>query len=201
MPRQAEVKNEIGPRGTGNQRNPRTHKAIIDATLELLESVPYPALTMESVAASAGVGKATVYRWWPTKGALVAEAVSSTLIVEDPPETGDIRSDLVAAAEISIRNYANPPRGILITALAADLATDPDLLESFIERFISPRRAVVRKLLRRGIDEGVLPTHLDPDLVMDMWAGSVIYRVLMKHLPIGKNFATFLVDAFIPEKQ
>ena len=105
---------------SGNRRSPLAHKAIIDATLELLKTVHYPALTIESIAAAAGVGKATVYRWWPSKGALVAEAVSSTLTVEDPPETDDLRADLIAAAEISIRNYSQPTGGILFAALAAD---------------------------------------------------------------------------------
>ena len=184
--------------GSGNRRNPHTHKAIIDATLDLLKTVHYPALTIEAIAAAAGVGKATVYRWWPSKGALVAEAVSSTLTVEDPPETDDLRADLIAAAEISIRNYANPPGGLLFTALAADLANDPDLLESFITSFALPRRTTVCDLIQRAIDQGLLSPDLDPDLVMDMWAGAVVYRNLMKQAPISEDFATDLVDAFLP---
>lgn len=180
--------------GSGNRRNPHTHKAIIDATLELLKTVHYPALTIESIATAAGVGKATVYRWWPSKGALVAEAVSSTLTVEVPPETKDLRADLIAAAEISIRNYAHPPGGTLVMALAADLATDPELLQSFNTSFALPRRTIVRKLIQRAIDNGLLAPDTDPDLVMDMWAGAVIYRSLMKHAPIEKEFATDLVN-------
>ena len=117
----------------------------------------------------------------------------------DPPETENLRADLIAAAEISIRNYANPPGGLLFTALAADLANDPDLLESFITSFALPRRTTVRNLIRRAIDEGLLSRDLDPDLVMDMWAGAVVYRNLMKHAPIRDHFATDLVDAFLPK--
>lgn len=186
------------PPGSGNRRNPHTHKAIIDATLELLKTVHYPALTIEAIATAAGVGKATVYRWWPSKGALVAEAVSSTLTVEDPPESDNLRDDLIAAAEISIRNYASPPGGLLFTALAADLANDPELLESFVTSFALPRRTTVRVLIQRAIDQGVLSPDLDPDLVMDMWAGAVVYRNLMKQAPIREHFAADLVDAFLP---
>jgi AcrR family transcriptional regulator len=182
---------------SGNRRNPHAHKAIIDATLGQLKTVHYPDLTIESIAAAAGVGKATVYRWWPSKGALVAEAVSSTLIIEDPPETGDLHADLVAAAEISIRNYANPPGGILITALAADLAADPELLQSFISGFTLPRRAAVRELIQRAIDEGFFHRNLDPELVMDMWAGAVSYRALMKHIPASNELAAELVEVFM----
>ena len=185
--------------GSGNRRNPHAHKAIIAATLDLLQTIHYPDLTIEAIATTAGVGKATVYRWWPSKGALVAEAVSSMLTVEDPPETDDLRADLVAAAEISIRNYAQPPGGVLITALAADLAADPELLQSFIAAFALPRRTVVRQLIQRAIDDGLLSTGLDPQLVMDMWAGAVIYRSLMKHAPIRPEFATDLVNVFLAE--
>lgn len=183
---------------SGNRRNPHTHRAIVAATLELLKTVHYPALTIEAIAAQAGVGKATVYRWWPSKGALVAEAISSTLTVEDPPDTDDLRADLIAAAEISIRNYAYPPGGILITALAADLANDPELLESFISTFVRPRRTLVRELLQRAIDEGAISSNFDLDLIMDMWAGAVMYRQAMKHMPIDTMLAEKLVNVFAP---
>ena len=187
------------PPSSGNRRNPHTHKAILKATLELLERAHYPDLTIESIASAAKVGKATVYRWWPSKGALVAEAISSILSVEPPPDSEDMYADLVAAAEISIRNYAQPPAGILIVALAADLASDPELLQSFTGNFVQPRRAVVRRLLERAIDEGVIPAHLDPELIMDMWAGAVMYRRVMQHAPIDPAFATELVSAVVAD--
>ena len=182
---------------TGNRRNPQAHAAIIRATLKLLRKVHYPALTIEAIAAEAGVGKATVYRWWPSKGGLVAEAVSSTLTVEDPPETDDLRADLIAAVNISVKNYSTSPGGVLITALAADLADDPELLSSFITQFVQPRRAVVNTLLDRAKAQGLVDKSVSSDLLMDMWAGAVIYRSLMNHLPIGPDFATQLVDAVI----
>lgn len=185
------------PPRSGNRRNPHTHKAIIEATLDLLETVRYPALTIEAIAAAAGVGKATVYRWWPSKGALVAEAIASTLTVEDPPETGDVRADLIAAAEISIRNYGKPPGGLLFTALAADLADDPETLQNFITSFALPRRKMVRGLIDRAIEQELLAPDLDADLMMDMWAGAIIYRSLLKHMPIDKKLATQMADAFI----
>lgn len=180
---------------SGNRRNPRVHSAIIKTTLNLLKTLEYSALTIEAIAAGAGVGKATVYRWWPSKGALVAEAISSLLTVSDPPDTNDLRSDLIAAVGVSIQNYAGPPGGVLVTALAADLADDRQLLESFIESFVAPRRTVVRELIGRAAEEGLLTGEVDAELLMDMWAGAVIYRCLMKHQPIEPNFAAKLVDA------
>ena len=196
----APIASAKGP-STGNQRNPHTHQAILKAALDLLKTTHYPALTIEAIAAAAGVGKATVYRWWPSKGALVAEAITSALTVEDPPETDDLRADLIAAAEISIRNYAHPPGGLLITALAADLSDDPQLHESFINDFVLPRRRVVRQLLQRAIAEGLIPTDTDPELIMDMWAGAVMYRRLMRHMPVANDLATQLVDSVIVRRK
>lgn len=195
----AEVKQKSGP--TGNRRNPHTHKAIIEATLSLLNTVHYHALTIEAVAAEAGVGKATVYRWWPSKGALVAEAISSTFTVTDPPDTGDLRADLLSAASISVHSYSSNPGGILITALATDLVADPDLLESFIANFIRPRRTMLHKLLQRAIDEGLIAPGIDPELIMDMWAGSVVYRRLLAQRPVDDDFAAQLVNAFLVDKR
>lgn len=157
--------------------------------------------SVDAVAERAGVGKATVYRWWPSKGALVAEAIGRSLRVADPPETGDFRADLIAAVETSIANFAQPSGGVLITALAADLMDDPALLRSFLDDFVLPRRRVVMKLIARGVEEGYIPAERDCELLMDMWAGAVIYRGLMKHLPVTHDLARRLVDAvlLVPE--
>jgi AcrR family transcriptional regulator len=183
-----------------NRRSPEAHKAIIDATLELLRSTRYSNLSTESIAATAGVGKATVYRWWPSKGALVAEAITSRLRIEDPPETSDFRADLIAAVEISTANYARHPGCELITALAADLAHDKKLLASFLEMFVRPRRRAVLDLVERGIREGHLARDTDPELFMDMIAGAILYRTLMRHLPVDE-LATQFVDAWLSRPQ
>lgn len=180
------------------RRNAATHKAIIEATLDLLATVRYSNLTIEAIAAKAGVGKATVYRWWHSKGAVVAEAITSTLSVEDPPETDDFRADLIGALEVSIVNYSRSRGGVLIAALASDLVDDPALLSSFLESFVLPRRLVVTKLIERGIAEGDISPDCDPELLMDMWAGAVFYRSLMHHQPIADDLATKMVDTFLP---
>lgn len=184
-------------RSGGVRRTERSQSAIIEATLTLLRRTQYKDLTIEAVAAAAGVGKATLYRRWPSKGALVAEAISSTLSVDDPPETDDFRTDLVAALRVSVVNYARPPGGILIGALIADVGDDDTLLHSFLENFVFPRRRVVTELIRRGIEEGELPAHSDPELLMDMWAGAVIYRALLKHAPVTDELAERMVDALM----
>lgn len=178
-----------------DRRSPLAHEAIIKSTLRLLAKVGYASLTIEGVTAGAGVGKATVYRWWPSKAALVAEALASTLVIDDPPETGDFRGDLIAAVEVTMANYLRPHEGLLISALAADIADDPALLESFRDTFIRPRRDVVAALISRGVEDGQLPADVDPELVMDMWAGALLYRGLFKLDPVDDDLAEQLVDA------
>jgi AcrR family transcriptional regulator len=177
-----------------DRRNPLAHKAILKATLELLRKTPYSSLTIEAIAARAGVGKATIYRWWPSKGALVVEALTASLVIKDPPETSDLRQDLVASMEIWINNYLKSRSADLLIALAADASHDPALLASLTESFIRPRREAVGRLLQQGIDDGQLPANLDPELVMDMWMGALLYRGLFKHVPIGDDLAAQLVD-------
>jgi AcrR family transcriptional regulator len=180
-----------------SRRSPKAHKAIIDATLELLPTVRYSNLTIEAIGAKAGVGKATVYRWWPSKGALVAEAIATKLQIEDPPHTDNFRSDLISAVEISTANYAKPPGGVFLSALVADLTHDKKLLASFLDKFVLPRRRVVTLLVDRGVREGYLPADTDSELFMDMIAGAVMYRSLMKHQPIKDDLVMRMVDALI----
>lgn len=185
---------ETEQRLPANKRNPKTHRAILDATLDLLDVVRYANLTIEAITTKAGVSKATVYRWWPSKGALVAEAISRSMRVEDPPETDDFRADLITAVEISIANFARSRGGALMTALAADLIDDPALLTSFREDFVEPRRRVMGRLIDRGVREGYFAAESDAELLMDVWAGVVFYRALMKHRPIDDDLAAHLVD-------
>lgn len=186
-----------GRDGIDDRRSARSYLAIIDATLSLLRHSRYGDLTIEAVAARAGVGKATLYRHWPSKGALVAEAISSTMRVDDPPETDDFRADLIAALQISVVNYARPPGGVLFGALLADVSDDEALLHSFLENFVLPRRRVVTNLIRRGIKEGRVASDCDPELLMDMWAGALVYRALLKHAPVTDEIAERMVDAVL----
>src|SRR5712664_3982870 len=106
---------------TERRRSIRSHQAILAATTQLLAEVGYTALTIEGVATRAGVGKATVYRWWPSKGALVIEAMNTALTMPSLPDSGDVRQDLLALVQGMVQIFANSPEGAVIPALAADV--------------------------------------------------------------------------------
>jgi AcrR family transcriptional regulator len=149
-------------RTLGRYRNVRSHRAILTATNQLIAELGYGRLTIEGVAARAGVGKATVYRWWPSKGALVVDALSENRAAPPAHDTGSLRTDLVRAVEYVIDVLTASPEGSIIPALTADLVGDPTLAEMFRTRILRPRRVVVEQMLHRAVERGELPPGVLP---------------------------------------
>jgi len=185
---------------TERRRSIRSHQAILAATTQLLAEVGYTALTIEGVATRAGVGKATVYRWWPSKGALVIEAMSTALEMISVPETGDLREDLLAVGKGIVQTLAYTPAGAVISALAADLIRHPDMAEQFRKQVIRPRRSDVTQILRRAVDRGELPVDLDAELLLDVYAGAIFYRVLVSGEPVTDLLVEQLVSLLLDGK-
>jgi AcrR family transcriptional regulator len=194
---------ELSPSGAGDprRRNARSHEAILVATSELMAEVGYARLTIEGVAARAGVGKATVYRWWPSKAALTIEAMSRQLDSPLPAETGDLRRDLLDAIRRAIHVLARSPERALIPALAADLIRDPALAAQFRDQILRPRRSRVIAILRNAVDRGELPANVDIDLLMDVYVGAVLYRVVVSGKPVDETLAQQLVSLLLDGKQ
>ncbi len=182
------------------RRSIRSHQAILAATTQLLAEVGYTALTIEGVAARAGVGKATVYRWWPSKGALVIEAMNAALTMPSLPDSGDLRQDLLAVIRGIVQIFASSPEGAVIPALAADVMRDPEMAEKFRNQMIRPRRSAVTELLRRAADRGDLPSDVDTELLLDVSAGAVFYRVLVSGQPVNDLLAEQLVSLLLDGK-
>jgi AcrR family transcriptional regulator len=155
---------------------------------------------MEGVAARAGVGKATVYRWWPTKGALVIEALSAALRTPALVETGDLRQDLLTAIRRVVDTFVRSPEGAVIPALAADLTRDPAMAEQFRAQIIRPRRSAVADLLLRAAARGELPPDVDTELLVDVYAGAVFYRVFVSGEPVTDTLAEQLVSLLLDGK-
>ncbi|MCK9925241.1 TetR/AcrR family transcriptional regulator [Frankia sp. AgPm24] len=164
------------PRAPGRPRDPRTDEAIIAAALHELATVGFAGLSMEAVAASAGVGKATVYRRWPTKDALISDALDTLADEVDTVETGSLRDDLVAWLNALRRRNMHSLAGRIMPKLAAERTTHPDLFATYSHRVLEPSRRWAADLLRRGIDSGELAADVDVDLIVDMLIGPVSYR-------------------------
>ena len=184
----------------GRKRSDEVHQNILQATIRQLSQGSYQSLRLEHVAEEAGVGKATIYRWWKSKGALVVEALVRSLKPGAAPNTGSPIDDIKKTIDATVRNYSNNLTGVTVPALAADLVNDPDLREAFLTDFLGPRRDVARMSLERAMSAGLLPENLDTELLMDMWAGAVFYRTLFGTQPLNKNFTQQILDLLLEKK-
>ena len=163
----------------GRPRSAEAHQAILDATLTLLDEIGYGALTIEGVAARAGVGKTTIYRRWPSKLELAVDAVAEMRPESPPEDAGSLEGDFAAVLRNQVARTAGGPVPRILPRLLAESMGDPDLHRAVQRELIQPIRAVIGEILRRGLERGELRPDLDLELSTDMVHGTVVYRILM----------------------
>jgi AcrR family transcriptional regulator len=170
------------------------HRAILDAARELLIRDGYTRLRLEHVAAAAGVGKATIYRRWPTKEdlaqALVQDLASPHLAIDD---VGDTRAELLAAVMNPMKAITDTNFGPVIKALISQIAGNPKLGDPFRETVVKTRRAEVAKVIARGIERGDLRPDLDADVATELLVGPIYFRLIFGG-PLDDDFANKIVD-------
>ena len=182
----------------GRPRSPEADRAIMAAALDLLASRGLAAMSIEEVAARAGVGKATIYRRWPSKGLLALDAFVASFQAEQPlPDTGTLRGDLVAALTGWVRAVTQTPIGPMLTGLIAEAQNDPGLRAAWRERVLEPLRSQHRIMLDRAIARGELPATVDQEVVLDLFFGAAQHRLLLGHLPLTDDFTRSLVDVIL----
>ncbi|MGA8500608.1 MAG: TetR/AcrR family transcriptional regulator [Candidatus Sulfotelmatobacter sp.] len=183
-----------GKRAPGRPRSEQARLAILRSTLKLLGKNGFSELTIESVAAHAGVGKATVYRWWSNKAALIADAfASSTTRKLHFPDTGSVRTDMSQQMRQLIKIFCSR-RGRIVSAILGGGQSDRDLITAFRERFLWPRRQEAYATLRRGIERGELRKDLDMDLILDSLYGPIYMRFLIRHGKLTPDFVDSLCE-------
>lgn len=180
-------------------RRARTDEAILDATRELLAERGVHQLTVEGVAARAGVAKTTIYRRWRSKDEL-ALAVLLKMVedIVEVPDLGDIRAELVMFVDGAVKILGTTLMGRVMQGLVSDLATHPELGRSFRDRIVSLRVAEVRRLIERGVERGELRAGIDVGLIHEMLFGPVYYRLLLSGGKLEKGLAERIVDAVLP---
>jgi AcrR family transcriptional regulator len=147
-------------------------------------------MTMEGVAERAGVGKASIYRRWPSKGALAFDATLDEYLAGQPTrDTGSLEGDLLATARDWIRSVKRSPLGATLRFLIAEVQNDPSLAAAWRERFVGPVRQQRRQIVERAIGRGEIPAGSDPELILDMLFGPLYHRYLHGHLPLTDRFA------------
>jgi AcrR family transcriptional regulator len=170
----------------------------MDATIDLAARVGYLRLTMEGVAAEAGVGKATIYRWWPSKASLVVEAIHHRVDLAPVEATGDLKTDVRALIQRLIDLFVKSPLGHIVSEIAADLANEPAALARLVELF-GPTRAGHLSVLYGAAGRAELPHDIDANLILDLLCGTVLYRHVLGH----RTDAGFVeqLTGFIVERQ
>jgi len=189
------------PRRTGDQRpggrSARVKAAVLAGVLDELIESGYAGLTVDRVAARAGVHKATVYRRWPTKEDLVADALLAQTGQTVPmPDTGSVRDDLRLLAHAVIANITSPQGEGLLRTLVSDAARVP-AIGAAARTFWAERFAMAGELVRRGIDRGELPADTDPDFLIEALIAPLYLRLLVTTQPLTTRYADRVVDSVL----
>jgi AcrR family transcriptional regulator len=181
-----------GERPPGRPRSEQARRAILRSTLRLLGRKGFSDFKIEEVADHAEVGKATVYRWWPNKGALIADAfASSTTSKLHFPDTGSVYTDMSQQMRQLVKIFCSR-HGRIVSAILAAGQSDKDLLQAFRERFLWPRRREAYRTLRRAIVRGELRKDTDLDLLLDSLYGPIYMRFLLQHDRLTPEFVEHL---------
>jgi AcrR family transcriptional regulator len=181
-------------RPPGRPRSEQARQAVLRSTLTLLGKNGFSDLTIEDVAAHANVAKATVYRWWPNKAALIADAFArSTSRNLHFPDTGSVCTDMSQQMRQLVKIFRSR-RGRIVSAMLGGGQSDPDLIAAFRKRFLKPRRREAYCTLQRAIQRGELRSDLDMDLVLDALYGPIYMRFLIKHDDLTPAFVDHLCE-------
>ncbi len=181
-------------RGRGRRPAQEVRDEVLDTTGRLLLAEGMPAVTFERIAADAGASKTTLYKWWPSRGALALEgyfhAVESTLAF---PDTGDIEADLTSQLTAFVTLVGTTRAGQVIAELIGQAQTDPDLAAAYRAGYSRPRRDLAVEALVRARDRGQLRPDVDPEAVVDQLWGACYHRLLIPDEPLTEAFAATLV--------
>lgn len=168
---------------------------MLDAAFELVGSGGPGEISVNAIAEEAGVAKQTIYRWWPSRTAVVLDAlVEGTMRATPFGESDDLRADFRRHLESVVRLFASPT-GSIIRELVAEGQSDPAIAEELRKRFWGPRRELSLARLQRGIDRGQIRPDIDPELVLDAIYGPFWLRLMIGHLPMRRADARRVVDA------
>jgi AcrR family transcriptional regulator len=182
-------------RRPGRPRSERARLAILEAAADLLLDQGTARVSMDAVAARAGVSKATIYRWWPSKEMLALEALLEwTATGSAPRDTGSLRGDLLALIRPWVREISRRPFGRVIAALVTQAQSDPQFAQVYRAHFVEQRRKPMRAAFERAIARGEAPAELDVEVALDLIYGPIYHRLLHGHAPLTARFAEDVID-------
>ncbi|SDK58605.1 transcriptional regulator, TetR family [Glycomyces sambucus] len=182
-------------RGRGRRPAAEVRAGVLDAAGRLLLDEGMAALTFQRVADESGASKMTLYKWWPSPGALAAEAYfAQSAPVLSFHDTGDLRADLTAQLESFVRWLTEEGAAKPVAELVGTAQTDPDLARAWSENYALPRRELARERLRIARAAGQLREDADLDVIVDQLWGACYHRLLVLKVPFDASIVPALVD-------
>jgi len=184
------------PRRRGRPRSEKARQAILDAATALLIEHGLDAVSMDALAELAGVSKATVYRWWPSKHALALDVLLADwdAIRPRPRDTGTLRGDLRSILRPWSRALPARPYGAMIAALMTEAQTNPKFGALWRERFLLDRREPGRLALARAKKRAEISKRTDVELVLDLLDGAIYHRLFHGHGPMNDRVVDQSID-------
>ncbi|MEU2078556.1 TetR/AcrR family transcriptional regulator [Streptomyces sp. NPDC013489] len=187
-----------------SRRSERSRRAIFDAALALVSEAGYAKTTIEGIAARAGVGKQTIYRWWPSKAAVLLDAFldlaarANEVLGGDAdseiPDTGDLAADLRYVLRATVDEMNDPAFDAPTRALAAEGIVDPELGARFTEALLEPQLQYYVRRIEAAQAAGDVDPGVDPRIALELLVGPLHHRWLHRTLPLTHAYADSLVD-------
>ena len=179
----------------GRPRSERARHAILGAAADLLLGRGPGAVSMDAVAERAGVSKATIYRWWPSKEMLALDALLDWTDAGAPTrDTGSLRGDVLALLRPWVHEITGRPFARVIAAFLSEAQANPDFAETYRAHFVEPRRDAMREAFVRAVERGEIPGDLDIEVALDLLYGAVYHRLLHGHAKVTDRFAREVVE-------
>ncbi|MDQ1011153.1 TetR/AcrR family transcriptional regulator [Streptomyces sp. NPDC002867] len=186
-----------------SRRSERSRRAIYEAALALVGEAGYGKTTIEGIAARAGVGKQTIYRWWPSKAAVLLEAfldLAEQAAEEagggeyEIPDTGDVEADLRLVLRATVDEMNSPAYDAPARALTAEGVVNPEVGAQFVEKLLEPQLQLYVTRLRAAQDAGQVRRGIDLRIALELFTGPLAHRWLLRTLPLTHDYADALVD-------
>ncbi|HEX3785505.1 MAG TPA: TetR/AcrR family transcriptional regulator [Pseudonocardiaceae bacterium] len=177
------------------RRNPESHRAILDAAYQLALELGPAKVTIEAIAARAGVGKQTIYRWWPSKGAVLLDTLNNAVgTMIDLPDTGDLLADLRTQLTSVAELFNRPDFSRYYTGLIAEAQSDPEVAAALADMLVARVERVQRQRLSTAQQRGQIRADLDVTTAVEMLYGPLYYRFLLHTAPLSAEHVDKIID-------
>jgi AcrR family transcriptional regulator len=186
---------ETAPKTRGRPRSEKARRAILQAAADLLLAQGGGQVSMDAVADRAGVSKATIYRWWPSKERLTLEALTEWASAGSPPrDTGSLSGDLLALVRPWVHDIGCGQFGRVIASLISEAQSNANFAAAYHDHYLEPRRRPMQAAFVRAIARGEARPDLDIDAALDLVYGALYHRLLQRNAPLTDVFAQQVVD-------